>query len=136
MRPGDEDAVADVLARYAACWDGRDVEGWLALFAEDCIFVRSGADPVEGKLALRATFAPMLHDLRASGRATCHEVTGVTVVPDGPAGATASAAVVFTGDAGEAGAAPVVVRGRYDVRLVRSPGGWLISEWRYTRLAG
>lgn len=136
MSPADRDAIAAVLVRYAESWDGRQVEAWLALFADDCVFARSGAVPVRGKTALRTTFTPLLQELRTSGRTTRHDVSEVTVEADGTQAAKAAAAVTFTGDTDEAEAPPVVVHGRYDARLIRDAGRWLIAEWRYTRLPG
>ncbi len=56
----DREAIRDLARRYAHCvWQG-DVEGAVALFAEDGIMDAGDRPPICGRESLRQTYAQML----------------------------------------------------------------------------
>ncbi|HEY3653775.1 MAG TPA: nuclear transport factor 2 family protein [Steroidobacteraceae bacterium] len=46
-------AISDHLGRYCLATDGNDPDGWVALWAEDGVFIGIGAGPIVGHAALR-----------------------------------------------------------------------------------
>jgi uncharacterized protein (TIGR02246 family) len=50
----DEEAVSDLAWRNAAAWNAHDALAWAETFAPDAELAASGAEPVEGRDAIRA----------------------------------------------------------------------------------
>ena len=50
-------ACQEVVLRAAACVDGGDAAALAALFTEDAVLVRPGAEPLVGRTAIRDTYA-------------------------------------------------------------------------------
>ena len=61
LNPAAIEAMEELAARYGEAWNSQDLEGILELHAEDGVFhLHADAGPVEGKEAIRATFAAFL----------------------------------------------------------------------------
>jgi uncharacterized protein (TIGR02246 family) len=52
----DREAIADVLEKEILYRKTQDVEGLLALFTEDAVFIPPNEDPLKGKASLRRVF--------------------------------------------------------------------------------
>jgi steroid delta-isomerase-like uncharacterized protein len=66
--PTSDEALLDILVSHTDAWNRHDLDGLMALFAEDCVFEASGGDEVtgaryEGQREVRAAFAAVLESM-------------------------------------------------------------------------
>jgi hypothetical protein len=120
--------VANLKARYCRLLDGKDWQGWGALFAEDVVLdtTASGGPRFEGREAAVASVRASLQAAR-----TVHQVHSPEIVIDGDAaqGVWAMQDVIVWPDGRK-----LVGFGHYHERYRRENGRWQIAESRLTRL--
>ncbi|MFC7495764.1 MULTISPECIES: nuclear transport factor 2 family protein [unclassified Nocardioides] len=127
---GDRPAIHELVHRYAAYVDDRDLDGVAGLFTGDAVLVvpeppdhlapvreHHGPDGVRAALEALAPF-----------RRTLHEVTGIVLDPDADAvrGRVTGAAHHYLERPD--GLLDVCWRVRYDDRYVRTPDGWRFAR--------
>lgn len=71
-QPADE--PAKIMDRYAAALAAGNVEGLVALYTDDGVFMRPGMAPVVGSAALRQAYKAVFATLKLSLKFTIHEV--------------------------------------------------------------
>lgn len=126
----DRVALADLVHRYAACVDARDLETATALFTDDGVL--STPDPPEhlgpvqdhaGHGAIREALA-----IVTSVDRTFHEVVGVVLGEDGEDARGNVACVAHHLVAGDEGTTDHVWHLRYDDTYRRTTEGWRLAR--------
>jgi 3-phenylpropionate/cinnamic acid dioxygenase small subunit len=128
----DDNAIRNLIYRYARGVDDRDMDGVLACFTDDADVALEGAP--EGIVDLRSFYAGLFQEGPGGiGEASTHLMANVLVEVDGDSAHAETQAVAYLlrGDT-------VMVRGiRYDDACARTPAGWRIerrrhrAEWQY-----
>jgi ketosteroid isomerase-like protein len=126
-----EQACQGVVLRTAACIDRGDAEALAALFSDDAVLVRPGAEPLTGRASIRDSYAQ-----RPPQRMTRHLVTNMLVDVESPEQARVRSTVLLwtgsTGDPESPHGRPAHRRemvGEFDDRLRRlGIGPWLIAR--------
>ena len=126
-----EQACQGLVLRTVACLDRGDADALAALFSDDAVLVRPGAEPLEGRSAIRDSYAQrppqrmtrhlvanMLVDVESAEQARVRSTvllwTGSTADPEGPHGRPAQGREMV---------------GEFDDRLRRQgTGPWLITR--------
>jgi 3-phenylpropionate/cinnamic acid dioxygenase small subunit len=119
----DQQAIADLCARYAFALDARDWQQLESCFTADPVFVHP-AGRLEGFPAILARTSAALDPLDA----TQHLLGNVVVTVDGD---TATATSYFQAQhvrAGTPGGDTYLIAGSYTDTLVRTPVGWRIDQ--------
>ena len=122
-----EHACASLINRFAACLDGFDYDGVLALLTPECLW--HGKPDARGHTAVRARLDARPRDLQ-----TLHVVTGTVVDVEGTSARARSVVTVyrFLARGAEAAAppkpSPPHTIGIYDDRFERMAAGWLLAE--------
>lgn len=119
-----EQDVRDLLTRYAYAWDSRDIDGCLALFAEDAVLITTRGT-YEGRAAIQANYAGMSQGKQAGqGIGSVHRPVNVLVrVEPGLQQAWLTAYW-------HVAAQPRSLFGNYFMRLVAGDAGWQIADCR------
>ena len=130
----DRFAIMDLVAKYCAAIDGRDLEAFIGCFTLDGVIgYADGVMRIEGRDALREYYVQRF----AEYGVTFHYPHSHTVVIDGPDDAhgvvTAHAEMALQGEAW-------IAAFRYTDRYRREDGRWLFAErelacWYYMPLA-
>jgi hypothetical protein len=125
-----EQACRDLVVQAAAFTDGQDHAAFAALFAEEGVLVRPGAQPLHGRAAIVASYAS-----RPSGRLTRHLISNSLVTLESATQARATSAVLLWSGAMSDAAGPFgrpaharQVVGEFDDRFVHTPQGWRIAR--------
>ena len=133
----DRLAVRNTLERYLVCLDRRDFPGLAACFTEDA---EANFEVAPERLIGAHAIVDFLRTIENYSAST-HAWGNVSIVVQGD-GAESDLFVVATLLRGPAATGRISVRGvRYQDRLVRSSGGWLIAErvhsalWQYDVVA-
>ena len=113
--------LRQLLTRYARLCDGRDTDGWAALFTADARFVVRDLE-YRGD-AIRQWLVDQSHN-----PAGCHATMNVTVTPAGTDAASAVADFVFVRRHEGAGPWEIINVGRYEDQVVRFDGEWRFRE--------
>lgn len=123
----DEQAIANVLSRYAELIDAGDFGGLGALFAQGCVRFDGSAQVVSGAADVAAMYASVVQ-LHGESPRTKHVMTNtwITVAPDGKAATSRSYYCVL--QAHQDLGLQVVAAGRYADRLVKEDGTWRFVE--------
>lgn len=125
-----EQACRDLVLRAAAATDAQRHDDFAALFAEDGVLVRPGAQPLQGRAAIAESYRS-----RPPGRITRHLVSNTLVVLASPTAARASSCVLLWSGRASDAAGPFgrpaherQVVGEFDDRFVLTPQGWRIAR--------
>lgn len=119
-----------LVVRAAAHADNNEPDAFAALFTDDAVLARPGAEPLQGREAIRAAYAKRPADRIsrhllaqtlltfegpgiAQGRTIVQVWNGSTATPDGPQGRQAQ---------------PRLLVGEFDDRFVLTPQGWRIAR--------
>ncbi|GAA0747012.1 nuclear transport factor 2 family protein [Ideonella azotifigens] len=123
-------ACADLVVRGVSCIDARDHDGFAALFADDGVLVRPGAEPLHGPAAIAASYRS-----RPSDRLTRHLITNTLVTLQTSSRAHGHSCVLLwsglsSDEAGLFGrpAQPRQVLGEFEDDFVCTPSGWRIAR--------
>jgi uncharacterized protein (TIGR02246 family) len=124
-------ACQEVVLRAAACVDAGDATALAALFTEDAVLVRPGAEPLVGRTAIHATYAQ-----RPAERITRHLVSNMLVDIESPKQARVrSCVLLWTGSKSDAEGPNGRVAharqlvGEFDDQLQQdAQGAWLIRH--------
>lgn len=124
-------ACQELVVRAAACADAHDAAALAALFTPAAVLVRPGAQPLEGRDAIRLSY-----ESRPADRITRHFISNLLVDIDSPQRARVrSYALLWTASKAEAEGPqgrPAHARqlvGEFDDVLVRdAEGTWLIER--------
>lgn len=126
----DEAACREVVLAAARAVDDGDIDALAALFAVDAVLLRPGGAPLEGREAIRASYAG-----RDPERLTRHLVSNQSVTLQGPDRARAWCAVLLwsgrRSDAAGARGRPADATqlvGEMADELVRTAEGWRIAR--------
>jgi hypothetical protein len=128
----DKDAIVDLVHRYSFLFDHLRYDEIPSLFTEDCVIdYGRGIAPL---IQSRAEFAAMLSAQGGTGfLGTSHNNANVLVTFDGPDRADVVTSLYAWHHASD-GPNPRVWGYYYD-KVVRTPGGWLLS-YRQLRVSG
>lgn len=125
-----EQACRDLVVQAAVLSDAQNHEGFAALFAEDGVLVRPGAQPLQGHQAIVDAYRA-----RPPGRITRHLISNTLVVLESGTKARATSGVLlWAGLASDAEgpfgrpAQPRQVVGEFQDRFVLTPRGWRIHR--------
>ena len=123
-------AIEQLLNRYCHKLDAGDVQAVVALFAEDAVLIPEyeGSDEHSGRTAIAAWYSNYGKQVVAGTSGLRHKISTAMIEVDGD---TARSACYLDADAvnPETGAR-TLSGGRYEDKLVRRDGVWLISERR------
>jgi uncharacterized protein (TIGR02246 family) len=123
-------AIEQVLNRYCHKLDRGDVPAVVALFAEEAVLIPEyeGTGPHEGRNAIQAWYTRYNAQTTAGTRGLRHKISTAMIAVNGD---TAESVCYLDADSvdPETGARSLA-GGRYEDKLVRRDGGWLISERR------
>ena len=125
----DHEAIRQLVARYARAIDTKDYAGIAACFTLDAVVDYGEAGP---KLHGRAELAENMRKALAPIDVTQHLFTNFIIALDGDAAELDCDVIAQHVRRGEAGGETLLVGARYQVRLARRPGGWLMAhvhEW-------
>lgn len=126
QRLEDEQAVRDLLVQYGFCYDSSDLDGLMALFAEDAVLVNSRGTFV-GSKAIEENY----RWINAQRQASFHFITNAQVrVGDG--GREAWATAYFQSWAMDLSGDRRALLGSYVLRLVKAGDRWQIGDCRLT----
>lgn len=122
-------ACGDVIERSARCVDDGDAHGIAALFAEDGVLQRPSGEPLQGREAIRASYAA-----RPAERITRHLVTNTVINLQSDGSAHAKSRVLLWSGSSDTPdspfgrqAQPRELVGEFDDLLQRqSDGAWRI----------
>lgn len=129
-RPGDEEAIRRLLARFVQLRDDKRFEEWAALFLPDGVFTY-GSVVLVGPAAIRDDVSRLLAGDRGK-----HLCTNSVIDVDGERARVVSDFVKLRPAAGPAAAGyEIQVMGRYEDELRVVDGEWRFSR-RDVRLAG
>jgi anthranilate 1,2-dioxygenase small subunit len=132
--------MSALLDLYVSLLDNDDLEGWAALFTEDCLYEivpKENADFGLPAPVIHCANAKMLRDRVTSLRKANiyeehtyrHMLSGLTVEPiDSETVVLSSSYVVVK--TGQDGTSAVYQAGCYRDRVVATPGGWRFKEKR------
>src|SRR4051794_7574812 len=84
------EACRDLVLRAAAQADAGDAAALAALFTEGAVLARPNAEPLQGRAAIRASYAQ-----RPAERITRHLVTNTVVVVESPGASRALSSVLL-----------------------------------------
>jgi uncharacterized protein (TIGR02246 family) len=120
------EAIRDVIARYNHAGDRGNLDALLACFTADGVLDLEGIPPLRGRDAIRRHLEGVVRDLAANtSRATLrHHVSSVLIELTGTDSANASSYFATYTEIG------LDHWGRYQDRLVRLSGAWLLSHRR------
>lgn len=120
------EAIRDLLARYALLVDRSRLDEVLELFAEDATLEAGDQPPVQGRTAIRAVFAAAGARIAATASPPLirHHVTTIVIDLAGPDAAAATSYFLAVTERGPDH------WGRYQDRLARRDGRWLIQHRR------
>jgi hypothetical protein len=125
-----EQACRDLVLRAAVLADAQQHADFAELFAEDGVLVRPGAQPLQGRAAIVASYRG-----KPPGRITRHLISNTLVaLESGTAARATSCVLLWSGLASDAAgpfgrpARDRQVVGEFDDRLVLTPQGWRIAR--------
>jgi len=122
----DQQAIVNLLNRYATCLDHRDWDGLDTVFAADV------TGDYGAVLAGRATVVEMISGLLDGCGPTQHLLGNHVIDIDGDtATAATQARVIHTGAGERAGLTPYESIGTYHDQLRRTADGWRITHRRF-----
>jgi hypothetical protein len=121
----DRQAINDVLVRYTAAFDAKDIDLLRTVFHPDGIDHHQGFDPMTAE-----TFLGMAEPMFASLGPTAHYVAGTRIELDGDSATARYRAVAFHRLGTGAQAFDSVMGARIVDRLERRNGEWRISHRR------
>ncbi len=125
----DRIALMDLVHRYSYTWDGRDTEGWVALFTEDAVIRATFVDTLAwsyGSDADRRRFIDGFYEtMTKQGLVrTRHVQTGTILTPQ-PDGSVVAETMFLVAFQYRGERAPRITNsGVYRDRFVRTPAGW------------
>ena len=124
VRPGVSD-VTKISERWAKEWGAKNLEGVLALYAEDAVFLPSTGSRVTGRAAIRQLFAGALasHSSKLTVHSKVTEHSGDLAYDSGEYEETSTAGGVTKSG-----------RGQYLVILRREKDQWRIVQHMWTDL--
>jgi uncharacterized protein (TIGR02246 family) len=131
----DREALIDLVSRYAATIDDRDLDGVAACFAEDAVaeydVTEGGGIRLEGRAAIRAFMDGAFRDGIGMATPSTHVMGNVLVDLDGDIAWLRTGAIAcLTHRPGV-----VTIRGlRYVDRCVREDGAWRFAHRRHEAL--
>jgi len=127
-----EELIRRILALYPKCHDGRDADGYTALFAEDGRFVGANEVGFTGRTAIKQ-FISDLYASQPADRRTKHLCGNSLIDVDGERAEAETDFVAYEriGD----GPWQVHTIGRYFDRLVCEAGEWRFAERRVVSAA-
>ena len=124
------EACRDLVLRAAAQADAGDATALAALFTERAVLARPNAEPLQGRAAIRASYAQ-----RPAERITRHLVTNTVVVVESPGTSRAlSSVLLWAGSSADADgprgrpAQGGQLVGEFDDRLTLTAEGWRIER--------
>jgi hypothetical protein len=130
----DRAEIADLVARLAHAQDDKDWDGFATLFADR---VRLDLSGQSGEPAEVLTAEQMTAKARAvvDGFACTHHAASDLLIAVSGDTATCRAHMVAYHQVPTTGVDHAVMRGRWELGLVRGPGGWTIDRWAIVRTA-
>ncbi len=123
----DVSAITALIARYADCMDGGDLDGVGALFADGRIALADGTPLAEGAEAVAALYRSTTRLHEDGTPRTAHLVSNLVIDLD-DAGASAAARSRFCVLQQRAGALEPIITGVYRDRFARDRQGWHFVE--------
>ena len=126
QRIEDEQAVRDLLAQYAFSYDSADVDGVMALFADDAVLVNA-----RGTFAGKQAIDDNYRWVNAQRQAGFHFITNTLVRVD-PGGQEAWLTAYFQSWAVDLAGERRALLGTYAMRLLKRAGQWQIGDCRIT----
>lgn len=123
-------AIEQVLNRYCHKLDRGDVAAVVALFAEDAVLIPEyeGTGPHEGREAIKAWYTRYTANTTTGTRGLRHKISTAMIEVNGDR--AASACYLDADSVDPKTGARSLAGGRYEDKLVRRGGAWLISERR------
>ncbi len=125
-----EQACRDLVAKAAVFTDAQAHEEFAALFTEDGVLVRPGAEPLHGRTAIIESYRS-----RPPGRITRHLISNTVVALESDTAAHGTSCVLLWSGLGSDDAGPFgrpaqarQVVGEFEDRFVRTPDGWRIAR--------
>jgi 3-phenylpropionate/cinnamic acid dioxygenase small subunit len=119
--PEDREAIRELLHRYCYGTDTGDVESWVGVFTEDCLWDGGPFGVCRGRSGLRA----MYQQGGDAAKALRHLTLNTLMEVEGnQARAVSYVLVLATADAGSS----VFFSGFYQDELIRSGGRWWIAK--------
>ncbi|WP_066967967.1 nuclear transport factor 2 family protein [Rhizorhabdus dicambivorans] len=142
MSPGelaDCAALTDLVHRYAATIDDRDLDGLAACFAEGAVADYDGGTRLEGRAAIRAFMDRAFREGIGMATPSTHMMSNILISVDGDEAVIRTSAIAcLTNRPGF-----VTVRGlRYIDRCVKEAGRWRfahrrhVCDWQFDAPAG
>lgn len=125
---GDEQAIANLLYRYAELIDAGDFEGVGALLAGARVHFDADGPATEDAAAVVARFTSTTRRYDDGTPRTAHVVTNPIIEVAGDAAAARSRYTVLQA---VDGVLQPIIAGRYHDRFARGPAGWRFTERRY-----
>ena len=122
----DKQEITELCYRYGLALDSRDWPALAACFTPDARAHYTGLPSAAGYQAIEDTCRAVLTPLSA----TQHLISNVVVRPDGDKARASCYLQAQHVRTGTEGGDNFIIAGRYDDELVRTPGGWRISERR------
>lgn len=121
-------AIQQLLIDYGHTLDGRDAEGFAALFARDAEWTAPPDFHPRGREAIKAMIERMFANVPPSARA--HYITNMKIAVDGDR-AQAHARFILVEPMAD-GSPRIRLSGHYDDELVREEGRWRFLRRRLT----
>lgn len=125
-----EQACRDLVVQAAILTDAQNHEDFAALFADDGVLVRPGAEPLQGHRAIFDSYRS-----RPAGRITRHLISNTLVALESETKARATSCVVLWSGLANDAAGPFgrpaqarQVVGEFEDRFVLTPSGWRIHR--------
>jgi 3-phenylpropionate/cinnamic acid dioxygenase small subunit len=124
----DKQEITELCYRYGLILDHRDWTGLAAVFTPDANAFYLDMPPCLGYQAIEDTCRAALGSLSA----TQHLISNVVVRLDGDRAESTCYLQAQHVKAGTPGGDNLIIAGRYDDQLIRTPHGWRIRERRLT----
>ena len=123
-------AIEQVLNRYCHKLDRGDVPAVIALFAEDAVLIPEyeGTGPHEGREAIQSWYTRYSAQTNAAARGLRHKISTAMIEVNGDR--AESVCYLDADSVDPQTGARSLAGGRYEDKLVRRDGSWLISERR------
>ena len=118
----DRQEILDLISRYSYTFDGRDAEGWVALFADDGIMVFPSEELTPQELLVWARNG--IASARESGRQGRHYQTNTVLEPLSDGSVSGETMMQVTVRRRDEPAPTIAHTGIYRDRFVKTDSGW------------
>ena len=122
----DRLAIQSLYARYCACFDLGDVDGWVNCFTEDGVF--KGATDNHGRAQLKAFIEGRIKARAENPNRNVQHWNANLIVEGGDGRAKGMCYIMLVGESVATGQTVFTVRGTYTDDLVKTDGTWRFSR--------